>query len=140
MVVEQNVRFYARTASLCEGLGKLPRKRTVLVKILSERDCLPRRLDVAQHDGKGFIAVEQDIDTVAGHDRRIRVRFDGWKKCRFAESHGGNLIDGNDFGTAKNQQNREEPFQVLHNYNSEDVFDGNNVGLQAEAASPRSSD
>lgn len=118
MVVEQNVRFDTGAASLCEGLGKLPRQRTVLLKILSEGDRLPCRLDIAQHDGKRFITVEQDIDTIARHDRRIRVRFDGWKKCRLAESYRGDLIYADDFGTAKNQQNREEePVQMSHNYN-----------------------
>jgi hypothetical protein len=45
------------------------------------------------------------------------VRFDGWIKCRLAERYRGDLIYADDFGTAKNQQNREqEPVQMSHNY------------------------
>jgi hypothetical protein len=97
MTVEQNIRLYPCAAALGKGLGELSRKIASLKKVLSESYRGLGGFYIAQHDRKR-ITVEQDLDAVAGDDRRVRVRFNSGEKSCFAESDPGNLLNGNDFG------------------------------------------
>ena len=99
MAVEQDIRLHACPAALGKGLGKLARLRTVFVKILGKSDCLLGGFYVPQHDGKRFIAVEQNLDAIPAGDGRAGVSFNRRKKAWLAQSDLRNTLHGNHFGT-----------------------------------------
>jgi hypothetical protein len=52
---------------------------------LGKGDGISRASYVAQHGRKGSVAIQQNIDVVAGYDRRLGMGFHRRKRGRFSE-------------------------------------------------------
>ena len=86
--VEEDEDGDADTGPFRQGLGDPLGDFAVLVRVLGVGDRPLGRADGFQHGREDLIPVQQQVDAVATHDRRLRVRLERRKERGLAQLEG----------------------------------------------------